>query len=162
DRDRATGFFCLDRSPGEPSFTRADIAFLLMAGRLCASPSENGSKPRVVPSVDSPVLEWPSFMGGRSKPVRGLWRQPLEAAATDGNVVVVGKSGTGKEVAAQLIHELSGHAQGPFIAQNCAAVTESLADTEIFGYAANSGIHGAERDGSPGWFELAHKGTLLL
>jgi len=75
---------------------------------------------------------------------------------------VRGETGTGKELVARAIHYESARARGPFLAANCATITESLAEMEILGYAPNCGIFGARKEGSPGWFELADGGTLFL
>jgi two-component system response regulator HydG len=84
------------------------------------------------------------------------------AALRDDNVLVTGESGTGKELVARAIHAASPRCRGPFIAKNCAALTESLAEAELFGLAPRAGIAGAEPEGAPGWFELASGGTLFL
>lgn len=162
DRDATIGFFCLDRAPGEPPFQRSDAAFLLLLGRLVTTRPENEAKRATAGVASSVVPEWPVGMVGRSKPMRELSRQLREAAVEDANVLLLGESGTGKEVAAETIHRMSPSSSGPFIAQNCAAVPETLAEAEMLGYTAHSGIQGAEREGAPGWFDLANNGTLFL
>jgi DNA-binding NtrC family response regulator len=82
------------------------------------------------------------------------------AAATDTTVLLEGESGTGKELFARALHALSPRADGPFVAINCAAIPETLLETELFGYekGAFTGAGGRK----PGRFELAHRGTLFL
>ncbi|MDF2501182.1 MAG: norR 1 [Anaerosporomusa subterranea] len=79
----------------------------------------------------------------------------------DSNVLIVGESGTGKEVFTQSIHNASRRAKGPFVAVNCAALPESLLESELFGYAEGA-FTGAVRGGKVGLFELAHGGTIFL
>jgi len=82
------------------------------------------------------------------------------AAATDTTVLLEGESGTGKELFARTLHALSPRADGPFVAINCAAIPETLLETELFGHEKGAFTGAANR--KPGKFELAHRGTLFL
>ena len=82
-------------------------------------------------------------------------------APTEATVLIVGETGTGKEVVARYLHHHSARRQQPFLAVNCGALTESLAEAELFGHEKGA-FTGAAKSGKPGMFELAHKGTLLL
>ena len=82
------------------------------------------------------------------------------AAATDTTVLLEGESGTGKELFARALHALSPRADGPFVAINCAAIPETLLETELFGYEKGAFTGAGAR--KPGKFELAHRGTLFL
>jgi DNA-binding NtrC family response regulator len=82
------------------------------------------------------------------------------AATTDMTVLLEGESGTGKELFARALHALSPRADGPFVAINCAAIPETLLETELFGYEKGAFTGAAAR--KPGKFELAHRGTLFL
>jgi DNA-binding NtrC family response regulator len=82
------------------------------------------------------------------------------AAATDTTVLLEGESGTGKELFARTLHALSPRADGPFVAINCAAIPETLLETELFGHEKGAFTGAAVR--KPGKFELAHRGTLFL
>lgn len=81
-------------------------------------------------------------------------------APTTSTVLIQGETGTGKEIAAQIIHKLSGFEKQPFISLNCAALPENLIESELFGH--NKGAFtGADRD-SKGYFETAQRGTIFL
>lgn len=78
-----------------------------------------------------------------------------------GTVLLLGETGTGKELFAQSIHNASARAKEPFVAVNCAALPEQLLESELFGY-TDGAFTGAAKGGKAGLFELAHKGTLFL
>jgi DNA-binding NtrC family response regulator len=81
-------------------------------------------------------------------------------APTDATVLLLGESGTGKEVVARLIHAFSPRAAGPFVAVDCAALPEALAESELFGHA--KGAFAGNTEAQPGRFVEADRGTLLL
>lgn len=97
---------------------------------------------------------------GGSAVMRQLRDQLQAIADSAGTVLITGESGSGKEVVAQAIHEMTGRAIGPFLAVNCAALSENLLESELFGHERGS-FTGAERL-RKGRFELADGGTLLL
>lgn len=80
---------------------------------------------------------------------------------SDSTVLIVGETGTGKEMIAQSIHHEKFHSERPFVAINCATLPEPLLESELFGYAPGA-FTGARKEGKKGLFELAHGGTLLL
>lgn len=82
-------------------------------------------------------------------------------AGFDSTVLIEGETGTGKEIFAQSIHNASPRRSGPFVAVNCATLSESLLESELFGYEEGA-FTGAKRGGKLGLFELAHKGTIFL
>jgi len=85
----------------------------------------------------------------------------LKYAANDLTILINGESGTGKEMFAQGIHNASARSKYPFVAVNCAAITESLLESELFGYEEGA-FTGAKKGGKHGLFELAHQGTIFL
>ena len=101
-----------------------------------------------------------SFVGA-SAPAVEVKRQARRAAQTDSTVLLLGETGTGKELLAQGIHAASARAARPFIAVNISAVPETLLEAEFFGVAPGA-FTGAERKGRDGKFRLADGGTLLL
>ena len=82
-------------------------------------------------------------------------------AATDSPVLLMGETGTGKELMAHALHQASRRADGPFIAINVAAMPENLLESELFGYEEGA-FTGAKKGVRPGLFEFAHQGTLFL
>jgi len=101
-----------------------------------------------------------SGMVARSEEMKRVLGLARRAAKVDSTVLITGESGAGKERIAQLIHEESGRAHKAFVAVNCAAVTESLLESELFGHAKGA-FTGATHD-RPGLFEAASGGTLFL
>ena len=99
-------------------------------------------------------------MVGRSAPMLEVHRLIEQAAATPAPVLIHGETGTGKELVARTLHELSARASGPFVAVNCAAMPETLLESEIFGH--ERGAFTDAHDRREGCFELAHGGTLFL
>ena len=98
---------------------------------------------------------------GDSPALRSTIQIARSYAASRASVLILGETGTGKELFAQSIHNASDRRDGPFVAINCAAVSNSLLESELFGYEAGS-FTGASRGGREGVFELAHGGTLFL
>jgi len=99
-------------------------------------------------------------MIGSSPGMRKIYRIVEQAAPTSASVLINGDSGTGKELVAQTIHQLSPRAAAPFIAINCAAIPETLLESEIFGHEKGAFTGASER--RQGCFELADHGTLFL
>ena len=98
---------------------------------------------------------------GESEIVKTTVEFARKIAPSNASILIQGESGTGKELLAQGIHNVSSRKNGPFIAINFAALTESLLESELFGYDEGA-FTGARRGGSPGLFEQAHRGTIFL
>ena len=99
-------------------------------------------------------------MIGKSSPMQTLFRRVEKLAGTKATVLITGESGTGKELAARALHQLSARADKPFIAINCAAIPESLAEAEFFG--AKKGAYTGAHANSKGKFLAADGGTIFL
>src|SRR5262245_38465904 len=97
---------------------------------------------------------------GNSPEMRKIYKIIEQAAPTGASVLITGDSGTGKELVAQTIHQLSPRASFPFVAINCAAIPETLLESEIFGHEKGAFTGAADR--RQGCFELADRGTLFL
>src|SRR4026209_123901 len=97
---------------------------------------------------------------GNSPEMRKIYQVIEQAAPTGASVLITGESGTGKELVANTIHQLSPRATFPFIAINCAAIPETLLESEIFGHEKGAFTGAADR--RQGCFELADRGTLFL
>lgn len=98
---------------------------------------------------------------GETPEMKELKTIALQMAKADGSVLIRGESGTGKELFAQAMHNASSRKDYQFVAVNCAALPESLLESELFGYEEGA-FTGARKGGKPGLFELAHQGTLFL
>src|SRR5579864_3371977 len=97
---------------------------------------------------------------GNSPEMRKIYQNIEQASPTGASVLITGESGTGKELIAQTVHQLSPRASFPFVAINCAAIPETLLESEIFGHEKGAFTGAADR--RQGCFELADRGTLFL
>jgi DNA-binding NtrC family response regulator len=97
---------------------------------------------------------------GASRPMQDIMRLIEQAAPSPASVLITGETGTGKEVVARTLHQLSPRSARPFVAINCSAIPETLMESEIFGHERGAFTGAAER--RIGCFELADGGTLLL
>jgi len=102
----------------------------------------------------------PSGLIGRSHAMKDVFSLIRRVAATRTNVLILGASGTGKELVARAIHDQSDRAKNPFLVINCAAIPENLLESELFGHRKGA-FTGATVD-KEGMFQAAHGGTLLL
>jgi len=104
----------------------------------------------------------PADLVGGSPAFRKVLRLVERVARTPSTTVLIrGESGTGKELVARAIHDKGDRADRPFVALNCAAISETLLEAELFGYEKGS-FTGALREGKQGLFEIAREGTILL
>ncbi len=98
---------------------------------------------------------------GNSPPMIEVYKVIGQVAKSDVTVLILGESGTGKDLAARTLHRYSLRSEKPFVAVNCAAIPENLLESELFGYEKGA-FTGADASGKAGKFELAEGGTLLL
>ncbi len=98
---------------------------------------------------------------GSSPAVTAAKKKAANFARVNSNIMILGETGTGKEVFAQSIHNQSERRSAPFVAINCAALSKSLLESELFGY-VDGAFTGAAKGGKPGIFEIAHTGTIFL
>ena len=128
-----------------------------------AVPADWGRLSEDVPEVsDAPATIIESFPGmiGASRKMQQVYHLARLVAPRDTTVLIAGASGTGKELVARGIHELSRRSRGPFVVVNCAAIPESLFEAELFGFARGA-FTGAFQT-RLGRIRAAHRGTLLL
>ena len=97
---------------------------------------------------------------GQHPALKQVVKMLRRAAASEATVLLDGESGTGKELFARALHVFSSRADGPFVAINCAAIPETLLESELFGHEKGAFTGAIAR--KPGKFELAHRGTLFL
>ncbi len=110
--------------------------------------------------VETPKDSVLDEMVGQSAAMRDVYRLTRRVAATSATVLLTGETGTGKELIARALHELSPRATGPFIRVNCGALSESLLESELFGHV--KGAFTSAVDSRTGRFEAAHGGTIFL
>ena len=125
---------------------------------LLHAPRRLGERLNALQAPESAGLE---AILGDSAPMRALKARAARVAGVDAPLLILGETGTGKELLARACHLASPRADRPFLALNCAALPESLAESELFGYAGGA-FSGARRDGKPGLLELADRGTVFL
>src|SRR5437763_8881326 len=109
-----------------------------------------------LPIMDAPLPE----IVGTSPAMRDVYRRTRLVAPTRASVLIVGETGTGKELIARALHRLSPRADGPYVRVNCGALSESLLESELFGHI--KGAFTGAIDNKTGRFEAAHGGTIFL
>ncbi|MBY4866647.1 sigma-54-dependent Fis family transcriptional regulator [Burkholderia sp. Bp9017] len=136
---------------------------------VAASPDERRAQPRGTAAEHvAPVLALPErqtsarmrahvFVDPRSL---ALLERVRLVAPSDANVLIAGETGTGKELIARRVHDISRRGDGPFVAVNCGALSDTLVDSELFGH--EKGAFTGALCAKPGWFEAANGGTLFL
>src|SRR3954452_13572569 len=109
-----------------------------------------------LPIMDTPLPD----IVGTSLAMREVYRRTRLVAPTRASVLIVGETGTGKELIARAVHRLSPRADGPYVRVNCGALNESLLESELFGHI--KGAFTGAIDNKTGRFEAAHGGTIFL
>jgi DNA-binding NtrC family response regulator/pSer/pThr/pTyr-binding forkhead associated (FHA) protein len=145
------GFIHVDREPDSP-FSASDLAWLEAVGHLATLRLGERPASRPNPHDDGPVGASASFVEALS--------MATAAARVDSTVLLLGETGTGKEEVARLIHTRSKRNRAPFVALNCGAIAESLAESELFGH--EKGAFTGAAATRLGVFEAADGGTLFL
>ncbi len=154
--ERWMGALYVDLRKSKRKFTDDELAFATAAAHQAALAFENAEKySRAVAAApgDAKIL-------GEDPVFRDALLLAEKAAATDATVLILGESGTGKELVARLVHDRSPRRGGPFVAINCAALVETLLESELFGHEKGA-FTGAVKM-TPGKFEIANGGTVFL
>ncbi len=93
--------------------------------------------------------------------IKRTLNRAVKFADSDSTILIMGETGTGKEILAHSIHNLGGRKRFPFVSINCSALPDQLLESELFGYEEGA-FTGSRRGGKPGLFEIAHHGTIFL
>src|SRR5271166_4970782 len=171
-RDRTIGTLALSRMTDEV-WTPGDVEFLAQVANQIAIAVENSLSYRRLAEMKDRLATQKLYledeirldhnignMVGGALAFQSVLKGIQIVAPTDSTVLILGETGTGKELVARAIHELSGRGRGSFIKVNCAAIPSSLLESELFGHEKGS-FTGAVAQ-KIGRFELAHQGTLFL
>lgn len=145
------------------TFTAEDETGLVELAAHAAVALENAQDRQQILSTSQQITEEAAEqvrMIGQSRAITALRSIIQRVATTDLAVLILGENGTGKEIVAQMIHYLSQRRQKPFVAVNCAAIPDTLAESELFGH--ERGAFTDAQDTRLGKFELAADGTLFL
>ncbi len=171
-RNRVLGVLGLGRKQG-PAFTPDDVDFLTQVASQLAVAVENALEHQQVSKARKRLADQRLYLQeeirtehnfeeiiGESSALRRVLKQVETVAPTDSTVLVLGETGTGKELIVRAIHHLSSRVDQPVVKLNCAAIPTGLLESELFGHEKGS-FTGAIAQ-KIGRFELAHKGTLFL
>jgi len=153
---------CL-RDPNRAPFTRSDLDFTVVVAHQMGAALENLEHRERLEQANIELrrrLDEHNRLVGSSPAMQRVLDQVARVGPTSSNVLILGESGTGKELIARAIHDLSRSSAGPYVTVNCAAFSESLLESELFGHEPGA-FTGADRK-HIGQFERAHRGTLFL
>jgi len=172
-RDRIRGTLALSRLTSDDAWTPDDVEFLAQVANQIAIAVENSLSYRELAEMKERLATEKLYledeirldhnignMIGEGPAFRSILKGVQIVAPTDSTVLILGETGTGKELVARAIHELSSRSKASFVKVNCAAIPSSLLESELFGHEKGS-FTGAIAQ-KIGRFELAHRGTLFL
>jgi Nif-specific regulatory protein len=161
--DKPLGVIYLDTSSRTGQFDQAHLQLLTAIAGIAAIAFENARRFELLEKENRRLQQEVKLdhqMVGESQSMRGVYTLIAKVAATSSTVLILGESGTGKELAAHAIHLNSSRANQPFIAINCATLTESLLESELFGH--EKGAFTGAINQKRGKLELADGGTVFL
>ncbi|MFW6119058.1 MAG: sigma 54-interacting transcriptional regulator [Planctomycetota bacterium] len=161
---RAMGAMGVKGAPSEEVGDEARAVAMALCG-LCGEHIENARRraelQRQCQHLHSTAQKSHRFVGSSPR-LREVFARVNQAAQFEYPLIITGQTGSGKDLVARAVHDLSRRSEGPFVHCNSAAIPENLLESEMFGYAPKSGIAGANPNGKPGKFEMADGGTLFL
>jgi len=163
DEGRSLGVLYADNVGRHTSFSNEELDFASALAHLASFALS--SLTRTERLTEENLLLRQRLGGGivhTSASMQEIFRKVEKVAGFDATVLITGESGVGKEMVAREIHARSPRSEGPFVALNCAAIPDTLLESELFGYAPHSAISGADPKGRAGKFEQAHGGTIFL
>ena len=165
-KDRVLGSIYLDDTKPDSFFTSEDVSLLLTLSERIASAVENNLMLSELKESHEKLLEdlrekfkFDEIIGNSPQMVEIL-KTVADVADTDATVLIEGESGTGKELLARAIHFNSSRSKKPFVTINCAAIPETLLESELFGYEKGAFTGATQR--KLGKFEVANGGTIFL
>jgi Nif-specific regulatory protein len=161
-RDKTMGVIYLDNRTSVGSFSRDDLVFLNALGQLAGIALGNAALHRQVVQENQRLAEAlkPRFLLGASASMENVYTMIKKAAPSQVTVLLAGETGTGKELAARAIHDISKRREKPFVAVNCAAIPKELIESELFGY--EKGAFTGAANAADGKFRAADGGTVFL
>lgn len=162
-RQGARGAIECCRNEDREPFSRADLDFAVVVAHQAGLALENLEHRERLELANAELrrrLSTQPKLVGSSPAMRRVLDQIARVAPTNSTVLILGESGTGKELVARAIHEASRNSAGPYVTVNCAAFSESLLESELFGHEVGA-FTGADRR-HIGQFERAHRGTIFL
>jgi transcriptional regulator with GAF, ATPase, and Fis domain len=161
--DKLVGAIVLEADGLDDQFDEGHLRLLMAIAGIAATAFEHARQMELLEGTNRRLqaeLNLDHNMVGESGPMRDVYRRIARVAPTDSTVLITGESGTGKELVARSIHRNSSRAKQPFVAINCAAITETLLESELFGHekGAFTGAFALKK----GKLELAEGGTVFL
>ncbi len=159
------GVLYVDNAGRRAHFTNQELEFTSGIAQLASYAASNLATTRAL-EEENTLLKRRLGLGGEivhaSDSMATVFERVEKAAGFDATVLITGESGVGKEMVARELHRQSPRSEHLFVAVNCAAIPETLLESELFGYASQSGIAGADPKGRAGRFEQAEFGTIFL
>jgi len=165
DEGRAQGVLYADNEGRATSFSNDELDFASALAHLASFAMGNVARTERLREENTLLkqrLGVPGSLVAASPAMEEIRRKVEKVAGFDATVLITGESGVGKEMVAREIHARSARERGPFVAVNCAAIPETLLESELFGYAPQSALAGADPKGRAGKFEQADGGTIFL
>ncbi|MFI5401441.1 MAG: sigma 54-interacting transcriptional regulator [Planctomycetota bacterium] len=162
---RAQGVLYADNEGRATSFSNDELDFASALAHLASFAMgnlEQTERLREENTLLKQRLGLPGSLVAASPSMEEIRRKVEKVAGFDATVLITGESGVGKEMVAREIHARSARHGGPFIAVNCAAIPDTLLESELFGYAPQSALAGADPKGRAGKFEQSGGGTIFL
>jgi Nif-specific regulatory protein len=159
---RAQGVLYADNDGRAASFSNDELDFASALAHLASFAMGNLERTERLREENTLLKQRLGTLVAASPAMEDIRKKVEKVAGFDATVLITGESGVGKEMVAREIHARSPRQQGPFVAVNCAAIPDTLLESELFGYAPQSALAGADPKGRAGKFEQANGGTIFL